>query len=65
MTNKELLEIIERAAKDSSTIIDISNNQLSDLPAEIGKLVRLQALDISNNITKPYFSIYPLALCLC
>ena len=49
MTEDELLQVIERAAKEDLQSLDLSNNQLSSLPQEIGKLTSLQLLDLSNN----------------
>ena len=47
MTEDELLQVIERAAKEES--LDLSNNQLSSLPPEIGKLERLKTIDLRGN----------------
>ncbi|MDZ8109997.1 MAG: COR domain-containing protein [Nostoc sp. DedQUE12a] len=49
MTNEELLQIIEQAAKEKATTLDLSNNQLSSLPPEICQLSSLKTLDLSNN----------------
>ncbi|MFN6566356.1 COR domain-containing protein [Dendronalium sp. ChiSLP03b] len=49
MTNEELLQIIEQAAKEKATELDLSNNQLSSLPSEISQLSNLMELDLSNN----------------
>ena len=49
MTEDELLQVIERAAKEDLQSLDLSNNQLSSLPQEIGKLTSLQSLDLSSN----------------
>ncbi|MCC5641538.1 hypothetical protein LC607_00910 [Nostoc sp. CHAB 5824] len=46
MTNEELLEIIEQAAKDKVTELDLSSKGLTTLPQEIGKLTNLQILDL-------------------
>ncbi|WP_445636644.1 hypothetical protein NSTC745_01579 [Nostoc sp. DSM 114161] len=49
MTNEELLRIIEQAAKEKATQLDLSNNQLSSLPPEISQLSSLTRLYLSNN----------------
>ncbi|MCP4135766.1 MAG: hypothetical protein GY754_32660 [bacterium] len=49
MENKQLLKLIERTAKEKTTELDLSNNQLSSLPPEIGKLTSLTQLDLRKN----------------
>ncbi|MBE9041330.1 leucine-rich repeat domain-containing protein, partial [Oscillatoriales cyanobacterium LEGE 11467] len=49
MMQDELLQIIEKAARDGATVLDLSYNQLSSLPSEIGQLQNLSSLDLSNN----------------
>jgi internalin A len=49
MTNKELLEIIEKAARDKATTLDLSDTGLTTLPAEIGQLTNLTGLSLSHN----------------
>ncbi|PHJ69274.1 GTPase [Nostoc linckia z18] len=49
MTNKELLQIIEQAARDKVTELDLSGKGLTTLPAEIGQLTNLQTLNLSDN----------------
>ncbi|MFN6436523.1 MAG: COR domain-containing protein [Nostoc sp. DedSLP01] len=49
MTNEELLQIIEQAATDNVTKLDLSDQGLTMLPAEIGKLTNLRWLDLSSN----------------
>ncbi|MFM5896156.1 MAG: leucine-rich repeat domain-containing protein, partial [Dolichospermum sp.] len=49
MTEAELIRIIKQAAKDEVTELDLSNNQISSLPREIGQLTNLQSLNIYNN----------------
>ena len=44
MTKEELLQIIEQAAKEKATELDLSGNQLTALPPEIGKLTQLKKL---------------------
>jgi hypothetical protein len=38
MDEKEVLEIIEEAARDGRRELDLSNKGIKSLPAEIGKL---------------------------
>ncbi|MGK7930025.1 MAG: leucine-rich repeat domain-containing protein [Microcystaceae cyanobacterium] len=40
---------IHRAKTEGVTYLDLSNNQLSELPQEIAQLSQLQQLDLSNN----------------
>ena len=49
MTNEELLEIIEQAAKDKVTKLDLSNKDLTTLPSEIGQLTNLRSLYLYGN----------------
>jgi len=49
MNKKELLQVIEKAAKDEVTRLDLSGKELTELPAEIGQLVNLQRLNLSGN----------------
>ncbi|MCC5651729.1 leucine-rich repeat domain-containing protein [Nostoc sp. XA013] len=49
MTNEELLQIIEQAAKDKVTKLDLSGKGLTTLPPEIGQLTNLQSLYLSSN----------------
>ncbi len=44
MTRKELLELIDRAADEGWTELDLSGKGLTELPAEIGKLTQLETL---------------------
>jgi len=39
MTEKEVLEIIEEAARDGRTSVDLSEKGIGSLPGEIGKLM--------------------------
>nr|WP_225225379.1 COR domain-containing protein [Komarekiella delphini-convector] len=43
------MQIIEQAAKEKVTELDLSDNQLSSLPPEICQLSNLTRLDLSNN----------------
>jgi internalin A len=49
MTEDELLQVIERAAKEDLQSLDLSSNQLSSLPPEIGKLEQLRTIDLRGN----------------
>ncbi|MEH2179068.1 COR domain-containing protein [Nostoc sp.] len=49
MTNEELLQIIEQAARDKVTKLDLSGKGLTTLPLEIVKLTNLQTLNLYNN----------------
>jgi hypothetical protein len=44
MTEKEVLEQIEQAARDGGAELDLSNQGIKTLPAEIGKLTNLNEL---------------------
>ncbi|MEH2335417.1 leucine-rich repeat domain-containing protein [Nostoc sp.] len=49
MTNEELLQIIEQAARDNLTKLDLSDKGLTTLPPEIVQLTNLRSLDLSSN----------------
>ena len=49
MTKKELLEIIEKAAREGKTELELSDRGIKELPAEIGQLTNLTELDLSLN----------------
>ena len=44
MNNEELLQVIEKAASEGVTELDLSGNELTELPPEIGKLTQLRKL---------------------
>ncbi len=50
MTEEELLQVIEEAAKDKRESLDLSSQGLKSLPPEIGKLTNL------TNLTSLYLS---------
>ncbi|MFM6488542.1 MAG: COR domain-containing protein [Dolichospermum sp.] len=49
MTDQELLQIIEKAAINKETTLDLSYNQLTTLPEAIAQLSNLTVLDLSDN----------------
>ena len=49
MTDQELLQIIEKAARNKETTLDLSNNQLTTLPEAIAQLSNLNVLYLRNN----------------
>ncbi|WP_163664660.1 hypothetical protein [Adonisia turfae] len=44
MTQDELLEVIEEAARTGATELDLSGAGLTELPLEIGQLTQLEIL---------------------
>jgi len=44
MTREELLDLIDRAADEGWTELDLSGKELTELLAEIGKLTQLETL---------------------
>ncbi|MDZ8093649.1 MAG: hypothetical protein RMZ42_17215 [Nostoc sp. DedQUE05] len=40
MTNEELLQIIEQAAREKATHLSLSGNQLSSLPPQIRQIIK-------------------------
>jgi small GTP-binding protein len=49
MEKDEVLRVIEEAARNKQTELNLSGNQLKTLPAEIGELKNLTTLDLSGN----------------
>lgn len=49
MTNEELLDVIEKAAKEGATSLNLSEKKLTTLPKEIGNLTHLTALSLNDN----------------
>jgi internalin A len=48
MTNDELLALIDQAARDGWTELDLRDQEISELPPEIGRLTSLQKLSIGR-----------------
>jgi len=46
---KDILKLIEQAAREGWTTLDLSNNQLTTLPAEMSNLTNLTYLALSRN----------------
>ncbi len=49
MEQQELLRLIEEAAADQRTILDLSGQGLTEIPEAIGQLQNLNILNLSNN----------------
>ena len=49
MTEEELLRVIEQAASEGVTELDLSGNNLTALPPEIGQLTSLRSLNLNGN----------------
>ncbi|CCQ70678.1 Leucine-rich repeat, partial [Crocosphaera watsonii WH 0402] len=49
MTEEELLQVIEKAAKDKRESLDLSFKGLTSIPPEIGQLTNLTSLNLWNN----------------
>lgn len=49
LPHEELLAIIEKAARENATSLELPNKGISELPDEIGTLTSLQVLILSNN----------------
>ncbi|WP_448570208.1 COR domain-containing protein [Trichothermofontia sp.] len=49
MTNDELQQLIEKAAQEDATSLDLSWKRLTELPESIGKLTQLKKLNLSGN----------------
>ncbi|MEH2274038.1 MAG: hypothetical protein V7K40_04295 [Nostoc sp.] len=49
MTEAELLEVIEQAAKEGVTELNLFGKKLTALPPEIGKLTQLKKLSLNSN----------------
>jgi internalin A len=46
MESQELLELIDRAAEEQWTELDLAGKNLTELPPEIGKLIQLESLSL-------------------
>ena len=49
MQRNKIIGLIKKAARTGQTELDLSGNQLSELPAEIGQLVNLTTLNLRGN----------------
>jgi internalin A len=49
MERQDLLRLIDQAADEQSNILDLSGNQITEIPAEIARLTHLNSLNISHN----------------
>jgi internalin A len=49
MTRDELLALIDQAAREGWTELDLSGQEITELPPEVGLLTNLQQLDLSFN----------------
>ncbi|MEA3324993.1 MAG: leucine-rich repeat domain-containing protein, partial [Euryarchaeota archaeon] len=49
MREEDVLQKIEKAARDRATVLDLQGNYLTTLPPEIGKLTSLTTLNLSYN----------------
>ncbi|MEM9119214.1 MAG: COR domain-containing protein [Cyanobacteria bacterium P01_F01_bin.56] len=52
MTRDELLDRIEKAARESATELDLAGQNIKDLPREIGKLTQLKVLKLGGKFEK-------------
>jgi internalin A len=50
MTQDDLLELIERAAVEGWRELDLSGQELTELPVEIGKLQQLESLILGKKV---------------
>ncbi|HEY83668.1 MAG TPA: hypothetical protein G4N96_00945 [Chloroflexi bacterium] len=48
MNKQQLLTLIDQAAKDDRTELDLSSRGLTELPPEIGQLTELEWLDLNS-----------------
>jgi len=49
MDDKKLINLIEKAAKDGITELDLFDKAITELPVEIGKLINLTTLSLDSN----------------
>ncbi len=49
MDQKELIKIIEKAAREGAKNLELRGEGITQLPKQIGQLIHLQHLDLSNN----------------
>ena len=48
MDNKELIAIIESAARDGASQLNLSDGRLTTIPTQIGHLTSLKELDLRH-----------------
>ena len=49
MRKRELIRVIEKAAREGAESLGLSYKRITQLPKQIGQLVNLQTLDLHNN----------------
>lgn len=49
MNKEDVLETIKTAKKENSTFLDLSGNELSEIPPEIGELTDLEEINLGRN----------------
>lgn len=54
MTQDELLRLIDEAAADGRTALDLAGEGLSELPPEIGRLTQMKKLTLGRIDTKTF-----------
>ena len=54
MTQDELLQLIDQAAAEGWTELDLSGQELTELPPEIGKLTQLEVLILAKETDDEY-----------
>ncbi|NEQ54719.1 MAG: hypothetical protein F6K11_32095, partial [Leptolyngbya sp. SIO3F4] len=58
MTQDELLKLIDQAAEESWTELDLAGADLTELPPEIGKLTQLETLILAKEVEGGSFGKY-------
>ena len=54
MTQDELLKLIDQAAEEGWTELDLAGADLTELPPEIGKLTQLESLILAKQVKGKY-----------